>query len=169
MGESHHPAFIGNCPTISHTLLVLSIYPVDEFSLNKNEDLGSVQNFALLFLIWCESRELGDRRSSGFPCVKPVVRRSSARVTFRIQQRSSPAKTGNRLNTLTASLKGLHHRPPFGFQVSVRLGVLQMFFFGGGRGGESASGLRLYGIGSSRLVYKNVVVVRSNYISYKKS
>ena len=30
----HHPAFMGNCPTISHTFFSL-IYPVDEFSLKE--------------------------------------------------------------------------------------------------------------------------------------
>ena len=60
------------------------MYPVDEFSIRKNEHVGSVQNSILLFLIWCELRELGGRGSSGFPCVKPVVESSSDRVIFRI-------------------------------------------------------------------------------------
>ena len=38
-----------------------------------------------------------------------------------------------------------------------------IYFLSNGRG------LQLYGIGSSRLVYKKVVEVSSNYISYKKS
>ena len=36
-GASHHPAFMGNCRTISHTFYSL-IYPMDE----ENEDVGSV-------------------------------------------------------------------------------------------------------------------------------
>ena len=41
---------------------------------------------------------------------------------------------------------------------------------GGGEGdGGEVCGLRLYRNGSSKLVYKNVVEVRSDYIRYKKS
>ena len=36
-GASHHPAFMGNCRTISY-MLYSPIYPVDE----GNEDVGSV-------------------------------------------------------------------------------------------------------------------------------
>ena len=35
--------------------------------------MGSVQDIILLFYVWCESRELGGGRSSGFSCVTPVV------------------------------------------------------------------------------------------------
>ena len=37
-----------------------------------------------IFLFWCESGELGRRRTSRFPCVTTVVETSSDRVTFRI-------------------------------------------------------------------------------------
>ena len=47
--------------------------------------MGSVQDFILLFCIWCESRELGGRQGWRFSCVTPVVETfSSDRVAFRI-------------------------------------------------------------------------------------
>ena len=50
-----------------------------------NEDVGSIQDFILLFFVWCESRELGGRGSSRFSCVTPVAEIfSSDRVAFRI-------------------------------------------------------------------------------------
>ena len=44
-GTSHHPAFMGNCQTISHKFYT-PIYPVDE----GNDDVGSVSEKILLFL-----------------------------------------------------------------------------------------------------------------------
>ena len=44
-GASHHPAFMGNCRTISHKFYSL-IYPVDE----GNDDVGLVSDNILLFL-----------------------------------------------------------------------------------------------------------------------
>ena len=44
-GASHHPAFMGNCRTISHKFYS-PIYPVDE----GNDDVGSVSDNILLFL-----------------------------------------------------------------------------------------------------------------------
>ena len=66
-GASDHPAFMGNCTTIQGC-----------------KNMGSVQNFVLLFCVWCESRELGSRGSSRFSCVTPVVETFSDRVAFRI-------------------------------------------------------------------------------------
>ena len=104
----------------------------------------------------CESRELGGRRSSGFPCVKPVVKSSSGRVTFRIQSnindgaplKRAPPQTSVGIPGVDSTRSAVNFR---------------------GRGGGAVGGLRLYRIGSSKLVYKKVVEVRSNYISYKKS
>ena len=44
-GTSHHPAFMGNCQTISHKFYSPT-YPVDE----GNDDVGSVSDKILLFL-----------------------------------------------------------------------------------------------------------------------
>ena len=54
-GASHHPAFMGNCPTISHTFFSL-IYPVDEFSLKGMRTWGQSKSYC--FFVWCESRLL---------------------------------------------------------------------------------------------------------------
>ena len=53
------------------------IYLVDEFSLKEMRMWG-------LSKISTESRDLGSRGMSRFPCVTPVVKSSSDRVTFRI-------------------------------------------------------------------------------------
>ena len=45
--------------------------------------MESVQNFILLFCVWCESRELGGKGSSRFSHVILVVE-TSDRVAFRI-------------------------------------------------------------------------------------
>ena len=45
-GAFHHPAFMGNCETIGHTIYS-PIYPVDE----GNEDVGLVWDNILLFLL----------------------------------------------------------------------------------------------------------------------
>ena len=47
-GSYDHPAFMGNCPTISHTFSVLSTQWMN--LLKGKEDMGSVQDFILLFL-----------------------------------------------------------------------------------------------------------------------
>ena len=83
-GASHHPASMGNCPTISHTFLALSTQLVSSSSLHGSKNVGSVQNFMLLVCAWCESRELGSKGSSRFACITPVVETFSDRVTFRI-------------------------------------------------------------------------------------
>ena len=44
-GNIHHPAFMGNCRTISHKFCS-PIYPMDE----ENDDLGLVSDNILLFL-----------------------------------------------------------------------------------------------------------------------
>ena len=52
-GASHHPAFMCNYQTISHTFYSL-VYPVDK----ENEDVGLVRDFILVFFVWCESSSL---------------------------------------------------------------------------------------------------------------
>ena len=53
-----------------------------------------------------------------------LLRQSHIYNSVKHQRRSSSAKTANELNTLTASSKEFHRRPPFVFQVQVRLEVL---------------------------------------------
>ena len=53
------------------------IYPVDEFSLKEMRTW-------VLSKISTESRDLGSRGMSRFPCVTTVVKSSSDKVTFRI-------------------------------------------------------------------------------------
>ena len=62
------------------------IYSVDELSFKGVTTWGKpVQDFILLFCVWCKSRELGDRGSSRFSFVTPVMETfSSDRVVFRI-------------------------------------------------------------------------------------
>ena len=57
----------------------------------------SVQDFVLLFCVWCESRELGGRGSSGFSSATPMVETlPSDRVTLRIpSNRASQQKQLN--------------------------------------------------------------------------
>ena len=80
---SHHWAFMGNCPTNSHTFFSL-IYPVEEFSLKEMRTSGRSKILSYCFFVWCKSKELGDRGSSRFPCVTAAVKTfSSDRVAFR--------------------------------------------------------------------------------------
>ena len=52
-GASHHPAFMGNCRTISHTFYSL-IYPVDEFSLKETRTWGQfkISSYYFFYLVW---------------------------------------------------------------------------------------------------------------------
>ena len=52
-GASHHPAFMGNCLTISHTFFNL-IYPVDKFAL-KEMRMWDQSKILSCFFVWCES------------------------------------------------------------------------------------------------------------------
>ena len=47
-----------------------------------NEDVGSIQDFILLFFVWCESRELGNKGSSRIACITPVVETLSDRAAL---------------------------------------------------------------------------------------
>ena len=79
----HHPIFMGSCPTITHTFF--AFYQADEFSFKEMRTWGQSKISPSCICVWCESGELGRRRSSRFPCVTPVVETfSSDRVTFRI-------------------------------------------------------------------------------------
>ena len=75
---SHHPAFMGNCPTITHPVSL--IYLVDEFfifwllPLLKEKGMrGESKISSYCFCVWCGSKELGGRRSPKFPCATPLV------------------------------------------------------------------------------------------------
>ena len=86
------------------------IYPVHEFFLKEMRTWGQSKILFYCFCFWCESRELGGRESSMFPCVTPVVKTFSERITFKILSKSC-AKTANALNTLIVSTEKLHCRP----------------------------------------------------------
>ena len=53
-------SFYGQLPDYWRHVFSLT-YPVDGFQ--GNENVGSVQDIILFFCVWCESRELGGRRS----------------------------------------------------------------------------------------------------------
>ena len=90
-GASHHSAFIGNCPTISHTFFSL-IYQVYEFSLKEKRTWGQSKISSYCFFVWFESRGLGSNGSSRFPCVTVAVETfSSDKVAFR-----TPSNINNR-------------------------------------------------------------------------
>ena len=57
---------------------------MNEFSFREMKTWGQSKVSSCCFFVWSESRELGGRGSSRFPCVIPVVETSSDRVTFRI-------------------------------------------------------------------------------------
>ena len=82
-GVSHRPAFMGNYPTISHTLLAL--LPGGRVLLQGKRMWGQSKISSYCFCVWCKSRELGSRGSSRFSCVTPVLETFySDRVVFRI-------------------------------------------------------------------------------------
>ena len=67
--------------------------------------------------------------SSKFPCVTPVAESYSEKVTFRILPNINDGapvqkRLNNGLNTMFVSAEKLHHRPPIGFQMRIRLRVL---------------------------------------------
>ena len=55
-----------------------------EFSFKEMRMWDQSKISSYCFCVWCESRELGGRGSSRFPCIVPVVETSSDRVTFAI-------------------------------------------------------------------------------------
>ena len=73
----HHPAFMGNCQTISPTFYS-PIYPVDE----RNEEVGLVWDNISLFFVWCESSSLLRLKNLG-------CKGSIACVLYRLKPRSS--------------------------------------------------------------------------------
>ena len=77
---------------------------------NNNNDNN---NTSYCMCVWCDSGELGRKRSSS-SSVTTVVEISEDRVP-KHQRRSSPAKTANALSTLTVPAKGFHHRTLIGF------------------------------------------------------
>ena len=126
-GASHHPAFMGNCPIISHTFSVFFNQWVN--LLRWNEDMVQYNISSYCSCVWCESRESRSRGSLRFPCVTQMVETSSHRVTFR---NPSNIKDGDPLrkqstgltNLFTVSAEKLHHRPLALFQIWIRLGVM---------------------------------------------
>ena len=71
-GASHHPIFMRNCPTSSHTFLVLSTQWMS-FSFRETRKWSQSKISSHYFCLWYKSRELRDKGNSRFPCVTPVV------------------------------------------------------------------------------------------------
>ena len=77
-------SFYGQLPGYHLHVLCLA-YQAHEFSSKEMRTCGQYKISYSCICVWCESGELGRRRSSSFPCVAPVVETlSSGRVTFRI-------------------------------------------------------------------------------------
>ena len=63
---SHHLALMDNWPTIIFSL----IHPVDEFSFKEMRTWGQYKISSCCICVWCESREIGGRKSPRFPTPK---------------------------------------------------------------------------------------------------
>ena len=82
-GAFHNPAFMDSCPTISHTFFALRTKWMSPPSRKWGRGKSKISYSCIC--VWCESGELGCRRSSRFPYEPPVVETfSSDRVIFRI-------------------------------------------------------------------------------------
>ena len=114
-GASHHPAFMDNCPTISHTFFSF-IYPVDAFLLPLRKwGRGVSPRFhPIIFFVWFRLT-----RSSRFPCVTVVVETFlSDRVAFRTQWNFNNEAPLQRQPT--AFKRWLSHRIPNSGERTVR-------------------------------------------------
>ena len=105
--------------------------------------------------VWCESRESEGRGSLRFPCVTPVVETSSHRVTFRNLsninngaplQKQSTGLTCFRRKAPPQTSEWIPNTDPIRGDVILGMG-----------------GLQGHGIGSRKLVYKELVEVQTNY------
>ena len=121
-GASHHPAFIGNCPTISHTFFSLT-YPVYEFYLKEMRTWGQPKISSNCFCVCCESRELG-----GFlvwqQWWKPSTETESHLEFRQTSTTELLCEDSQSLNMLTVSPKMLHRRLPTRLKTRIRLEVL---------------------------------------------
>ena len=91
--------------------------------------MGSVQNFILLFCVWCESREFGSRRSSRFCCITTMVETFSDRVPLKIPMNIS---YGALLQTYPTTLNLISRCWPFScsnWHLSSFLSVIYFPFF----------------------------------------
>ena len=144
--ESIPPSsFFGQLPEYQSQVFSL-IYQVDEFSFKKMKMLGqsNILTYCFLFGANQENQEalkvqdfLLQPRSGNLP-----LRQSRIWNPVKNHRWSSSVKTVNILNTVTVSVKKLHHGLPTGFHMG---------------------GLQVHGIRSCRLVYKEVVEALSNY------
>ena len=66
-GESYHPAFVDNWPTIVLTFLALPHIVIGWVLLQRNENMGSVQHFIFLFLCMLQIKSIRRQRSPRFP------------------------------------------------------------------------------------------------------
>ena len=98
-------------------------------------DVGFENTCAVLGKLWCKPRELGDRVSSRFPCVNPlmeasphtfcklqwIILKSPIYNPVKHSRSSSSAKIANSLKTSTISAKKLYRRSSTGFQMRLQL------------------------------------------------
>ena len=112
------------------------------------------------FYFWCESREFGGRGSSRFHCVTPVVETSSGRISHLEFRQTSTMELLCSNSQLAEQFDCF--RKKASSQTSDQIPNTdppkRCFKFRTGGGG-----LQVHGIGSRRLMYKEVVEVGSNY------
>ena len=80
-GESHHLAFMDNCPIISYTFLALSIQWVSSPSRKWKQGVSLKFHLIVLCLVWIKRTRR--RGSLKFSCANPVVEISDT-VAFTI-------------------------------------------------------------------------------------
>ena len=126
----------------------------------KMMTLGSPGFHLIVIVLLCESRELRGTESTRLPCVTPVVKSSSSRVTFRILSKVNNEASLQKQSTehvdflqKKGSAKKLFRRPPARFQIWIALEVLLILEDGR---------LQVHWIGRRRPVYKEVVEVLSD-------
>ena len=127
--------------------------------LPGNKNVVLVQDYILLYLCLVWIRRNRREEESKIPLCNPsgwnlLLRQSCTQNSVKRQRRSSSAETANSLDMLTVPSKRLYHRPPTGMQMWIWLDVLWVCV---------VVGLLVHGIGSRRLVQKEVVKVGSNY------
>ena len=155
-GASHHPAFMGNCLTISHTFFNL-IYPVDKFAL-KEMRMWDQSKILSCFFVWCESSLLLQLKSRS-------MRGASHHLAF-MGNCPTVSYTFFALPTQwmsSASTEWGHGvSPRFHIIVFVLVWIKRTRKHGELLWGKW-SGLLVHGICSCRLVYKEKIETLSDY------
>ena len=156
-GASHHPVFMGNCPTISRTFFS-PIYSVDEFYLREMRVWSQSKISSYVFFIWCESSlllrlksrsERGVSHHLAFMGNCPTI--SHIFFALSTQWMSSPSTEWGR---------GVS--PRFHIIAFVLVWIKRIKRHGELLWGEWG-GLQVHQIRGRRLVYKEVVEALSNY------